>query len=195
MIPDPVTISESASIEEALMLMKTYAFRHLPVVSENNLLEGLVTLADLKQGLIPSMLGTISLGDLIIKNPITVGPDEDIERAARLIYENKISGMPVVEGGRLVGILTETDILRTFIDMMGILTSSSRVDVVIGEEPGAFKRALQIIQDQGVDIINVGIAPETAPPRTYFFRLSPCKTETIKDALENAGFKVSEAMD
>ncbi|MGD8449141.1 MAG: CBS domain-containing protein, partial [Desulfobacterales bacterium] len=157
MIPDPITITENASIQEALELMKVNSIRHLPVVETGNRLKGLVTLADLKQGFLPSMLGDVSLADLIIKNPIVVRPDDDVESAARLIYKHKIGGMPVVKNDKLVGIITETDILRAFIDMMGLLTASSRIDLVVGDEPGAFRNVLQIINDNGGDIINVGI--------------------------------------
>jgi acetoin utilization protein AcuB len=195
MIPNPITITERSSIGEAIECMKTNAIRHLPVVSKGKRLNGFVTLADLKQGLIPSMVGNLSLPDLMIQNPITVHPDDDVETAAQLIYKHKISGMPVEKNGTLVGIITETDILRAFIDMMGILTASSRVDVVIGDDPGSFQNALKIINDSGGDIINVGITGQQAGKRIYYFRLSACKTGTIKSALENQGFKVLAAMD
>lgn len=195
MIPDPITISEKASITDALELMKLNSIRHLPVVSPKKLLRGFVTLADLKQGLIPSMVGDVSLTDLMIEDPIQVHPDDDIEIAARLIYNHKISGMPVVKNRRLVGIITETDILRAFIDMMGILTGSSRIDVLMANKQGAFKEALQIINDCGADIINVGITAQQASKRVYFFRLAACKTDAIKEALEAKGFEVLHAMD
>lgn len=195
MISDPITITERASIQEAIEIMKANSIRHLPVVGKGNMLEGFVTLADLKTGFIPSMVADVSLKDLMIKNPVTVGPDDYIEIAAQLIYKHKIGGMPVVKEGKLVGVITQTDILRAFIDMMGILTASSRIDVVIGREPGAFKKALQIIHDSGGDIINVGVKPQMASDRTYYFRMSPCKTEPIKAALEEEGYKVVAAMD
>jgi len=195
MIPDPITITENATIEEAIEVMKVNSIRHLPVVTETNVLHGFVTLADLKLGLIPSMLGGVTLSDLMIKNPITVQPDDDIEIAAQLIYKHKIGGMPVVKDGMLVGIITETDILRAFIDMMGILTASSRIDVVIDDEPGLFRKSLQIIQDNGGDIINVGMTAQQTGKRIYYFRLSACRTDILKDALENQGFEVVDAMD
>ena len=195
MISNPITITETASISEAIELMKINSIRHLPVVAEKNLLAGLVTLADLKQGLIPSMVAGVTLLDLIIKNPITLNSDDDIEIAAQLIYKHKISGVPVVKNGKLVGIITETDILRAFIDMMGLLTASSRIDVVTGEEPKAFKKALHIINDKGGDIISVGMTPQPASKRIYYFRLSACKTDIIKKALEKEGFEVIDAMD
>ncbi|MBW1888643.1 MAG: CBS domain-containing protein [Deltaproteobacteria bacterium] len=194
MIPDPITIKENASIEEAIEVMKSNSIRHLPVVEKKNRLKGFVTLADLKQGLIPSLVAGVSLSDLIIKDPITVGPDDDVEIAAQLIYKHKIGGMPVVKRDKLVGIITETDILRAFIDMMGILTASSRIDVVIGGEPGSMKKALQIIQDNGGDIINVGMTAEQTRKRTCYFRLSPCKIDIIKNALEKEGFEVVAAL-
>ncbi|MBC2694544.1 MAG: CBS domain-containing protein [Desulfobacteraceae bacterium] len=195
MISDPITITEKASISETIELMKINSIRHLPVVSEKNSLAGLVTLADLKQGLIPSMVAGVTLSDLIIKNPIAVDPDDDIEIAAQLIYKHKIGGMPVVKNGKLVGIITGTDILRAFIEMMGMLTASSRIDVVIGEKPGAFKKALHIINDNGGDIINVGMTTQLTNKRTYYFRLSVCKTDIIKKALETEGIEVLDAMD
>jgi acetoin utilization protein AcuB len=195
MIPDPITITANASISEAIELMKINSIRHLPVVSQGRRLEGFLTLVDLKQGLIPSMLGDLTLQDLMIKEPITVDPDDDIEFAAQLIYKNKIGGMPVVKGDRLVGIITATDILRTFIDMMGILSSTSRIDVVIGDQSGSLKTALQIINDKGGDIINVGMTSQQTGRRVYYFRLAACKTAGIKKTLQNQGYEVLAAMD
>jgi acetoin utilization protein AcuB len=195
MIPDPITITENTTITEAIELMKVNSIRHLPVVSAGSILLGFVTLADMKQGLIPSMVGNLSLTDLMIHEPITVDPDDDLEVAAQLIYKHKIGGMPVVKDHKLVGIITATDILRAFIDMMGLLTSSSRIDVVIEDRPGSFKKATQIINDKGGDIVNVAMAARQAKKRIYYFRLSACKTGVIKKALEDSGFEVLEAMD
>jgi acetoin utilization protein AcuB len=195
MIKHPITIGPNASVSEAIELMKTNSIRHLPVVTGGNKLEGFLTLADLKQGLIPSMLGDLSLDDLIIRNPITVNPDDDIEFAAKLIYKHKIGGMPVAKDGRLVGIVTATDMLRSFIDMMGILSTTSRIDVVLEEQPAAFKTAMQIIHDNGGDIINVSMTPRQKGKRVYYFRLSACKTRGIKEALKKEGFDVLAAMD
>ena len=195
MIADPITITERDSIEEAIDVMKANSIRHLPVISKGNILKGFVTLADMKQGLIPSLVADVSLSDLMIKDPVTVGPDDDIEIAAQLIYRNKIGGMPVVQKDKLVGIITETDILRAFIDMMGILTASSRIDVVMNDEPALFKKALQIIYDHGGDIKNVLMTAQQTKKRTYYFRLAACETDVIKNALEKEGFEVVAAMD
>jgi acetoin utilization protein AcuB len=196
MIPDPIVITSEASIAEAIEIMKINSIRHLPIVSKKaRSLQGFVTMADLRLGLIPSMVSDITLSDVMIKNPITIDPDEDIEIAAQLIYKHKIGGIPVVKKNKLVGIITESDILRAFIDMMGILSGSSRIDVEIGDNPDAFNRALHIIQECRGDVINIGMTAQESTKRVYYFRLSACDTQTIKKSLEENGFRVVDTMD
>lgn len=192
MVDNPITIRKDTTIEAALALMKSKGIRHLPVVTSDQRLLGLVTLADLREGLIPSMVSGLSLKDLMIRNPIHVSPEDDVERAARRIYRHKISGMPVVQDDILVGIITETDILRAFIDMMGILTASCRLEIEIGQSPENLNRVIQIIQRTGGDIINVSFAGHSSGKRIYSFRLARCETDPIRRALASEGFSVLE---
>lgn len=195
MIVNPVTVTENTSIQNAIELMKEKGFRHLPVVSKEMKLKGFITLSDLKQGLIPAMVGDLTLSDLMITDPITVAPDDDLETAARLIYEHKISGMPVVVNDKLVGIITESDILRAFIDMMGILTGGSRLDVAVGDQPEAFNQVVEIIREQGGEIVNIGMTAQQSSRRVYTFRLSTQKTTAIEKSLVKAGFQVLKDRD
>lgn len=195
MIHDPITITPKTTILEALDLMKQNRIRHLPVVTPKGRLRGFVTLADLKQGLIPSMLEDITLADLMIKSPISVRPGDDIEFAAQLIYKYKIGGMPVVKGTHVVGIITESDILRAFIAMMGILTSSSRIEVELDKGTGDVNTATQIIHENGGEIINVVMTTQKTKKKAYYFRLMPCKTRPIKSALQKQGIRVLSATD
>jgi acetoin utilization protein AcuB len=194
MVPSPITVNAQATVHQALELMKINSIRHLPVVDSQFHLKGLLTLSDLKQALIPSMLGDLTLGDMMIKNPLTVAPDEDIEIAAQLIYKHKIGGLPVTVGDRLVGIITESDILHAFIDMMGLLSSSARIDIQTGDNPAHLNRAIQIIHKHGGDIINVAMTDQEANNRAYYFRLNQCNTHPIEQALEAAGFVVQAVM-
>ena len=194
MVSHPITVTIQSTVHKAIELMKINSIRHLPVVDGQKRLRGLLTLADLKQALIPSMLGDLTLSDMMIKSPLTVAPNDDIEIAAQLIYKHKISGLPVTQQHRLVGIITESDILRAFIDMMGLLTSSSRIDVTTGDTPADLNRAIQIIHDKGGDIINVAMNAQKTRNRTYYFRLSPCNPHPIREALEAEGFVVQAVM-
>jgi len=142
------------------------------------------------------MVAGVTLADLMIKEIISVSPDSDIEIAARLIYDHKISGIPVLKKKMLVGIVTETDMLRAFIDMMGILTASSRIDLrASGDDQGRLPKALEVITANGGKVINVGLATLQSSGEIYYFRLKACKTEGICKALEKNGFEVVNAMD
>ena len=188
MIKDVIAINREADIKEAIRLMEKYSIRHLPVVEGEQFL-GLVTEGDLRQLLIPAMLEEIKVKDVMITDPITVTPDTDIETAATLIYTYKIGGLPVVEDGKLVGILTSTDILRASIEIMGILTAGSRLDVMIGDDPAAFKEVYNIIHRHKGRIISLGILPNEKET-IYSFRLEKCDLRPIVEELSSQGCKV-----
>jgi len=191
MIKDPITVSDRTSVQEAIHLMQENAIRHLPVVNATEKLVGWVTLSDMKQGLLPAVVTGLSLADLMIKDPITIHPDADVETAAQIIYQRKIGGMPVVDGDdKVLGVITVTDILGAFIKIMGILTQGSRLDVNVGHEPEGFEKVSRIIHDQGGEIISVGIAPDTSDKKTYYFRLKECPMEPIVKALQKKKYEV-----
>ncbi len=188
MIKKVVTISKNGHIVEALALMKKYSIRHLPVV-ENKILMGLITESDLRQVMMPSLMEEMRLDQVMIKNPVTIGPEESLEEAARLIYRYKIGGLPVVDKGKLVGILTTPDILTAFIQLMGVLEASSRLDIELAARPKAFEEASGIIQQKGGQIISVGMMGKGSK-KTYLFRLKRCPLEPIIQALGKKGHKV-----
>ena len=191
MIDAPLTISDRTSVQEAIHLMQEHSIRHLPVVDESKRLLGWVTLGDMKQGLLPAMVTGLSVADLMIKNPITLHPDDDVEVAARVVYERKIGGMPVVDDDRrVVGIITVTDLLNAFIGIMGILTNGTRLDVNVGGEPEGFEKVSRIIHDQGGEIISVGYAADMPDKRVHYFRLKKCPPEPIIEALKESGYEI-----
>ncbi len=191
MVKNPLCVGINASIAEAIDLMKVNSIRHLPVVDDRGALCGFLTLADLKQGLIPSMVGDLCLADLMIRNPITVNPEDDVEDAAQVIYRRKIGGMPVVDNdNKLVGIITVTDILHAFVEMMGILTQSVRLDVIVGTAPEAFNEVSHIIQENGGKIISVGMAPHRIDEKIYYFRLAANGEDTVREAVLEAGYEI-----
>ena len=190
MTADPVTVSKEATVESALQLLKSHDIRHLPVV-ENNRLVGWLTDANLRGALFPSMLEEITIGDIMIHNPITVEASESIEAAARLLVENKIGGMPVLEDGKLVGVITVIDLLNAFLEMLGILQASSRIDVKPRSTHGAIDAISSIIEREGSKIISVCLVPQKpGDGQIYSFRLGRCDASKIVKELEKEGHKV-----
>jgi acetoin utilization protein AcuB len=188
---DLVTITADYNIQDCVDLMKAHSIRHLPVVQDQKLI-GFVTEGGLRQIFLASLIEELELEDVMIREPITVTPDTDIEEAAKIIYYNKIGGLPVVdEQDHLVGIITVTDIMIAFIELMGVLKSSSRIDVVLGDEPEAFEKVSSLIRSRGGQIISVGISGDRwSPRRIHFFRLGKCDVEHIARHLEKAGYEV-----
>jgi len=191
MIKEPITISDRTSVQEAIHLMQANSIRHLPVVDRSKKLLGWVTLGDMKQGLFPAMVTGLSVADLMIKDPITIDRDADVETAARIIYEKKIGGIPVVsDDNKVVGIVTVTDILHAFINIMGILTNGTRLDVNVGQEPDGFENVSRIIHEQAGEVISVGIAAHITDKKIHYFRLKQCPVEPIIKALQANGYEV-----
>ena len=186
----PIAISPEASIQEAIELMKQHSIRHLAVVNGQERLVGWVTDTDLRGVFIASMIEELTIGDVMIADPITISSTEALEQAALLITEHKIGGMPVLEDGKLVGVITVVDILKAFIDIMGVLGSSSRLDVQLGDSRNAFPEVSRIIREHNGEIISVGILNQESPERIYSFRIEKCDTEPLRQALEEQGYKV-----
>ena len=183
-----ITVTKKTDIKEALQLMEKYSIRHLPVVEKGQFV-GFVTESDLRPLLIPAMLEDIKVKDAMITEPVVVSPDTDIETAAKLIYQYKIGGLPVIEGEKVAGIITTTDILRAFIEIMGILMAGSRLDIAIGDAPDAFKEVCDIISNHHGRIISLGILPNEEET-IYAFRLEKCDLKPIVKALSTSGYKV-----
>jgi acetoin utilization protein AcuB len=191
MIKKLITIKPDATIPQAIEVMKKHSIRHLPVVEGKNFV-GLVTSGDLRQAFYPSMIHKLTIKDIMIKKPIVVDQETSLEEAASLIFRHKIGGMPVVDGEKLVGIITVTDILEAFIQLMGVLKSSSRIDVILGEKPDALEKVSRIIKENKGEIISMGMSSHRSKgKRIYYFRLEKCNTARIARAIEKKGYKVT----
>ncbi len=191
-----VTIDRKTTIQGAISLMKKHSIRHLPVIEEGRVV-GLVTEGDMRQVFVASLIEELSIDDVMIKDPITVKVDTEIDDAARVIHYNKIGGLPVVDEDQgLLGIITVADIMAAFIELMGVLKSSSRIDIVLGQDPEAFEEVSRIISSNGGKIISVGMLPQSDRKKNiYFFRLKKHRIGKIVDALGKAGYRVTASME
>jgi len=197
-----LTVQRGESVERAQTMMAVNNIRHLPVLDGARLV-GILSERDIRGVLIPQNLSgpkknknafylsrDVKVEEAMTADPLWVEPGSDIEEAARLLVTNKIGCLPVVEGGRVVGIITETDILWVFCEIMGVLESSSRVDVALGSDPQALEKATEIIRRTRGRIISVGILPSRGRKKVFSFRLKSCDTAPIVAELRKAGFKV-----
>ena len=121
----PVTVNPATSMLDARHLMLSKHFRHLLVMKDGQLV-GMVTDRDIRLNLpsqatslsvweINHLLTKLTVGEVMTKSVITVGPERDAADAARLMLDHKIGALPVTDGGSVIGIVTETDMLRGFV--------------------------------------------------------------------------------
>jgi acetoin utilization protein AcuB len=133
----------------------------------------------------------VSIGDIMINDPHIISPEANLEEAAEILYRHGIGGLPVVDNNKLVGVITVADIMAAFIEVMGILQESSRIDVILGGKAHAFENVSRIIRDHGSEIISVGMsAHQDRTKRIYYLRLAKCAVDPIAKEIEKAGYKV-----
>ena len=133
----------------------------------------------------------------MVKDVITVPPTATVECAAKLLYENKVGALPIVnEKGELVGIITETDILETFVEATGLGEPSSRIEVEMEDKPGALAKVAQLIKIHNVNIVSVMTIPAAKKgKRIVVFRLSATDPSAVRKEIEGAGYPVVSVAD
>jgi acetoin utilization protein AcuB len=153
MTTNPATVEPRTPVMEAVQILREGGFRRLPVLSGDRLV-GIVTERDLKEAA-PSKATSLSVYELnylisrllvrdIMITPVsTIKADATVEQAALLMEELKVSGLPVMQAGKLAGILTISDVLRAFITVLGLREGGTRVTVDLPDEPGVLARAAQ----------------------------------------------------
>jgi acetoin utilization protein AcuB len=133
--------------------------------------------------------------EIMTSDLITVAPTTTIEEAAKLMAQYKIGAVPVVAHGKLVGILTETDILCVFIEMLETIQSSSRLDVVLGNRPNALDEVHRLLEAGHAKVISVSMSPEkTAGSRCTRSVFSGHRSNPSCSCLK-AGYRVVQALE
>ncbi len=167
MTSDLITTNTKMPVDETLSLMRENKIRRLPVVDKRGRLVGIVSEKDLLYASpspatslsvyeIGYLLSKLSLEDVMSKDVIVVQQDETVEDAACLMADNQIGGLPVMDGDALVGIITETDIFKTFIEMLGGREEGVRLTLQVANEPGTLSNLTGAISEHGGDIVALG---------------------------------------
>ncbi|KJE28792.1 acetoin utilization AcuB family protein [Geobacillus thermoleovorans] len=193
-----VTVRAANTIAEALQLLRHHRIRHLPVVDEEGRLVGLVTSQDLREASpsifrLPEQWEDLErpVGD-VMKTDVIVGhPLDFVEEVAALFYEHRIGCLPIVNHGKLVGIITQTDLLRTFIELTGVHQPGSQIEIKVPNEAGMLSKAAAIISERHVNIASVLLYPDLDPNyKILVFRVQTMNPLPLIRDLQNAGYRV-----
>jgi len=174
MAKDVMTVDENTSLMRATRIMKENSIRRLPVVSHGKLI-GIITDRDVKDAS-PSkttsldihelyyLLSEMKVKDVMTDNPLTLSGKETLEKAALIMLNSRISGLPVVdESGLLIGLLSETDVLRGFIHMTGIKDNAIQYVFDLPDAPGSVTKVVGVLKDRECRIISILTSFEDAP--------------------------------
>ena len=201
MTKNPITVTADTKVDEVAHLMKKHNFRRLPVVDDGKLV-GFLSDSDLMRVApspattlsryeINSLLAKICVRDIMKKDVVSVNVDATIEEAALIMYKNKIGGMPVVSNmGAVVGVITETDIFKTFVDVMGLADGKTRITLEVTDKIGVVKDIAEIFGQVGVSIDSLITCKKEDNKYEIVIRGDITNIDDIKAKLEAKGYKV-----
>ena len=163
----PITVTDDTSIDKALALMREVQVRRFPVLDKHGKLVGIVSEKDLLYASpspatslsiyeIPYLLSKIKMHNLMTKDVITVTEDTPLEEAARIMADNKIGGLPVMRDDKLVGIITETDMFKVFLELFGAREEGIRLSMLVPEQKGTLAKIAGAIAEIGGNILALG---------------------------------------
>jgi acetoin utilization protein AcuB len=167
MSKNPYTITADTPVEEALKRMHEIHVRRFPVVNQAGKLVGIVAEKDLLYAS-PSpatslsihelhyLLSKLTVAEVMRQDIVTVTEDTPVEDAARIMADRKIGSLPVVRDGQLVGIITETDLFRLFLELLGARKKGVRLTMLLPEVKGTLAKVTTAIAQKGGNIIALG---------------------------------------
>jgi acetoin utilization protein AcuB len=195
MTKHPLTIRADATISQTHRYMQEQGIRHLPVVDKSGRMIGLVTEDDLLKAEpssatslsvweIHSLLDRITVGQAMVRDVITTTEDVPIEEAAHLLLEHKIGCLPVMRDEKLVGIITESDLFRTFMELFSARQKGLRITLEVPDREGELAKLAQAIADQGGYIAACGTFMAEEPTKWgVVFKVRNVDREVLIDAL------------
>ena len=191
-----ITIHPDVPIQEALVLMTKEGFRRLPIVDKQGQLIGIVTNLDLLHAS-PSdatslsvwelnyLISKVTVKEIMTKDVITTSKDTPIEEAARIMADYKIGGLPVIEDRVVVGIITETDLFKIFLELLGAREAGIRVTALVPDAPGMLATLTVAIRNLGGDIVSLSEAlGESSENRLVTVKVTGVDLDDLQKALE-----------
>lgn len=194
MIEDVTTVSPDDSLQRAYELIQTKHYDCLPVMDAGRHLTGIIQLTDIyeacmKEGRQVGLAKKVT--EVMVPHPITVSPDDLIESAAKILFTRDIPMLPVVENGVLKGVINESDIFKSFGEMLGVDSNTTRLTLVVPDRRGQLARIAEIIRDAGVTIRNLATFRSTVRDQYQIVvRVETNSTKPLVELLEQHGFKV-----
>lgn len=189
MTKDPKTIDSDAMLREARGTMEAGGFRCLPVLSKGNLV-GVLSERDVRPH--EAYLAETKVNAAMTSDPVTVSPSDPLEKVARILIERKIGSLPVMEGARLIGIITVTDVLKAFLEFIGETEAgTTRIGVILSDSSETVASAEKLIKESGGDLLSLGtLSSPPGPEKVYYFKIRGGDSTSIVSRLKTEGYRI-----
>jgi acetoin utilization protein AcuB len=188
-----ISIAPDTTLADAYALMCQKGIRHLPVVEAGRLV-GIVTDRDLRlatSALAPAPFPPgARVDEAMHREPLTADPCDPVEDAARIMRDRKVGCLPVVDGGELVGIITNIDLLEALLRLTGVDKPSGRLEVRLPDRRGELARLIATVSERGSDLRSVLTYPEGPASVRIVLRVGSMDTHQIARVLRGGGFDV-----
>ncbi len=200
MTANPFTISADQTIPDAHEIMSENGVKRLPVM-KNRKLVGVVSKEDIvhaspskatsfSMGEITYLLSKTKISQIMRKNPITISSSALLEEAAILMRDNNVSFLPVVDNDKLVGIITESNIFDSFIELLGFREPGTRLTVEANDEPGIMANLTGIIGEFGANITHVAVYRGSGGKSSVVIGINSLNTLEMEKSIESHGYKI-----
>lgn len=187
MTRDVVRVPITATVADALDTLNAHAIRHLPVMDGESVV-GIVSDRDLRLALTGRPDET-SVADAMTSDPMTVSTTMPIEAVARMLVEHGVGSAPVVDEGALVGIITETDVLRSFVELIAGRESHTRIELLAPDRPGELARVVRLIGvEHEVNLTGVVVPPPKGDRARVILHLELDDVGPVLDDLRRLGY-------
>ncbi len=188
-----VSISPGTTLEDAFRMMNERSIRHLPVL-EGGRLVGIVTDRDLRLATSALSASPFAPGSrvsaVMCRTPLTADPMDPVEDAARTMRERKIGCLPVLEDGRIVGIITGIDLLDALMRMTGVDKPSGRLEVRLPDRPGELARLTASLNARDLNVHSILTYPDVPGLNRIVLRVGSIEVRLIAQDLRRSGFEV-----
>ncbi|MBF0112141.1 MAG: CBS domain-containing protein [Desulfamplus sp.] len=209
MVKEVITVDKDLSVFEAYDKMKANKIRHLPVVDDKNNLIGIVTDRDIRSAMPFSLLkggqneeekakiADLKVKDIMTQNPMTISPMYTIQDALLMIQKEKVGAFPVVDSeGKLTGILSVRDLLRAFINVLGINEPGTLIGILVEEKVGQLKKIVDAIAEENISVGSILVSRYWEPDkRGVFAYLLTNNVMRIKKKLQSLGYTLLDPME
>lgn len=193
-----ITLKKENTIGEAVTIFRNGEVRHIPIIDDDNRVIGIISDRDVRDALpstlFPQAISTVlevPIEKIMTTNVITCNQNDFVEEVATNFYQYKIGCLPVISNGKLIGLVTEIDVLHTLVTLTGAYQPSSQIELLVKDQPGILSEVVNVFSNEKINIVSVLVYPgKDVQHKVLVFRIQTMNPLSIIQKLQTEGYTV-----